>query len=152
MNPNLEDPSSYFEGVIVSSLLGAEWWQDTSSSLLKHVDERAALVLTIQEMETHPPSWDGGDATPVTQEASETAVRFLNLLPNNRELPKVAGDGEGNVILVWEPPHGNCLVTIEPNVLHMVNQPGSQAVEHIDNQPFDGVHFPVAILSAIPFK
>ncbi len=141
-----DDPSSEYEG-----FLGTEW-QDISSAPLEQEDRRAALTAIIQKMEKVVPSWDGRDASPVSPEASETATRFLASLPSNRELPKVASDGDGNIIFVWEPPHGNCLMTVEPNLLHMVDKPGGPEVEHIDNQPFSGHRIPLAILSAIPLK
>lgn len=152
MTQRLLCDSSSYDGVMISDLLNNDWQDISSSPLLEHENRRAALTAIIQQMETVSPSWDGSDGTVISPESSETAIRFLAALPTNRELPKVAPDGEGNVIFVWEPPHGNCLVTVVPNCLHMVDKPGGLAVQHIDDQEFTGNRIPLLILSALPLK
>jgi hypothetical protein len=143
----ITDSSSLDENIVADFLLNGTW--DTSSELLDYEDRKARLLSLIDEMESGGPSWDGEPAN-VSEAAASTARRFLKSLPTDRELPKICPDGEGDLLFVWEPPIGNCIVTVQDNMLHMVEQPGTQSVEHIDNQEFLGRRIPVSILPAIP--
>lgn len=124
---------------------------DLSSESLEYEDRKVRLQTIIEQMVVEAPSWDGEPAT-ISNEAAETALRFLKALPSNRELPKVAPDGEGDVLFVWEPPHGNCIVTVQGGLLHMVDRPSTVNSEHIDGQRFAGYRIPISILHAIPMK
>lgn len=125
---------------------------DSSSESLEYEDRKARLLAIIDAMTKEAPSWDGEPAS-VSEESAATAKRFLKALSPNRELPKVAPDGEGDVLLVWEPPYGNCIVTVQGDNLHMVDQPGSLHAVHIDAQSFlPGYRIPVSILHAIPMR
>jgi hypothetical protein len=124
---------------------------DSSSESLDYEERKARLLAIIDGMKAGAPSWDGEPAR-VSEGSAETGKRFLKALPFNRELPKVSPDGEGDLLFVWEPPQGNCVVTIQDRILHVVEQPGTRSVEHIDNQPFTGRRLPVSILPAIPLR
>jgi hypothetical protein len=124
---------------------------DLSSTTLEYEDRKARLQGLISRMIKEAPSWDG-EPTRVEVRTALTAIRFLKVLPPDRELPKLAPDGEGDLLFVWQPPHGNCIVTVEGDLLHMVDQPGTQHVQHFDPIRFIGHRIPVSILHAIPFK
>jgi hypothetical protein len=156
--------SSSLAGVIVTDLFrdtdawatreDAAWpipTTDLSSASLEYEDRKARLEALIIRMITEAPSWDG-KPTRISVQTALTAIRFLKVLPPDRELPKVAPDGEGDLLFVWEPPNGNCIVTVEGNLLHMVDQPGTQHVQHVDLKEFVSRRIPVSILHAIPFK
>src|SRR3990172_1026058 len=70
---------------------------DVSSEALDYEDRRANLLTIIDGMVKHAPTWDGEPAS-VSEKSAETAKRFLKALPSNRELPKVAPDGEGDLL------------------------------------------------------
>src|SRR5690242_18583766 len=113
-----------FSGVLSGEILDTLIFEDTSSLTLEYDERKQQLRDIIWSMVPEAPSWDSEPVT-VTAKSAETAERFLRRLPPNRELPKVAPDGEGNLFFVWEPPHGNCIITVEPDQLHMVDQPGT---------------------------
>lgn len=148
----LPSDSSSLEGVIVIDCLNNSLWdEDVSSEALEYQERKGALQAIIELMVNNAPAWDGEPAT-VSGGSAETAIRFLRALPPNRELPKVAPDGEDNILFVWEPPNGNCIVTVQDGLVHLVNQPGTRHVEHIDAQLFRSNRIPVSILHAIPLR
>jgi hypothetical protein len=130
---------------------GPSFQDDISSEILEYEDRKVQLQTIIDELAREAPSWD---AEPVTVDVNvvATAQRFLRALPTNRELPQVAPDGEGDLLFVWETPHGNCILTVQNDVLHLVDNPGTQYAEHIDAQQFVGRRIPVSILHAIPTR
>jgi hypothetical protein len=124
---------------------------DHSSELFEYDDRKLKLEAIIDSMVLQAPSWDSEPMT-VSAQAARTAKRFLQALPRNRELPKVAPDGEGDLLFVWEKPYGSCIVTVQPNVLHLVDRANTRYAEHIDAQCFVGYQIPISILHAIPLR
>jgi hypothetical protein len=157
IHQNVPDFSSLGDAVVLDwSLLQiepavAQYADDLSSEQLEYEDRKLRLMTLIDSMIDCAPSWDG-ESTFVTADAAATAIRFLSALPSNRSLPKVAPDGEGDILFVWEPPNGNCVVTVEDQMLHLVDQPGTRYVEHVDAVPFYGRRIPISILRSIPMK
>jgi len=143
-----------FECLLLSALdleTGVYADQDTSSSRLAFDTRRARLEGVIKDMLKVAPSWDGSE-TKVSPESALTALKFIGSLPSNRRLPQVAPDGEGDIMFVWQPPNGDCIVTVQDKLIHLVNAPGSPDVEHVDAQRFLGEHIPVLVLQYIPAK
>lgn len=114
-------------------------------------NHREKLIAAIARMKESAPNWSGSD-TKVSEESASTAEKFLRCLPVGSALPKVAADGEGDVMFVWEGPSVSCVVTVEPKTLHLVSKPGSKLVQQIDGQKFLGVQIPPTILRHIPSK
>jgi hypothetical protein len=112
---------------------------------------RSRLIAAVSSMKAAAPNWYGTDAK-VSEESASTAEKFLRCLPFGSALPKVAADGEGDVMFVWEGPGISCVVTVEPKTLHLVSRPGSKTVQQIDGQKFLGVQIPPTILRHIPSK
>ena len=145
----LYDPPSLSTGLLRDNFEAV--FPDPSSEILEYENRKLLLQTLVDAMTDAAPTWDGDPAV-VDPNAAATAQRFLKALPSNRELPKVAPDGEGDLLFVWEPPHGNCIVTVQNNLLHMVDGPGSPYAEHIDAQDYSGDRIPIAILHAIPMR
>jgi hypothetical protein len=116
---------------------------------LEHENRRVRLQKVVEAMQRTSAPWDP-EVMAVSADSATTANRFLRALPIDCELPKVAPDGEGDILLVWEPPAGNCIVIVEGDNLHMVDQPGTRSATHVHNQKFLGDWIPVSILHAIP--
>lgn len=110
---------------------------------------RDRLIAALKSMEQSSPNWYGGVAN-VRPESAATASKFLNCLPFGTVLPKVADDGEGDVMFVWDDPQNSCVVTVEPRTLHLVSKPGRPDVQQVDAQQFLGVRLPPTILRYIP--
>jgi hypothetical protein len=112
---------------------------------------RARLIAAVASMKETAPNWYSANAK-VSEGSASTAEKFLRCLPFGSALPKVAADGEGDIMFVWEGPSVNCIVTVEPKTLHLVSNPGSKGVQQIDAQKFLGVQIPPTILRHIPSK
>jgi hypothetical protein len=151
--------ASSADDIIVSDFSNIEYsdaferfrYCDSSSESLEYEDRKARLLSLLDSMACGTPSWDG-EVDIVSEESAKTARRFLKALPPNRELPKIAPDGEGDVLFVWEPPHGNCIITVQRDLLHLVDHPGSPYAAHVDEQMFTGYRMPVSVLHAIPLR
>jgi hypothetical protein len=109
---------------------------------------RAKLIAAVTSMRESAPDWYAGGAK-VSEESASTAEKFLRCLPARSILPKVAADGEGDVMFVWEDGGVSCIVTVEPKILHLVSNPGGRG-QQIDEQRFLGVEIPPTILRHIP--
>ncbi len=79
------------------------------------------------------------------------ARTFVTNIPENRLLPKVAVDDEGDILMAWGDRGELCALTLEGRVLHMVVNPGSRST-HIEPTVYNGGRLPVAILGAIPLR
>lgn len=125
--------------------------EDTSRTRLHFDSRRRELQAMVADMTRTAPSWDG-EPTRVSPGAATTAMTFLQALPSNRHLPQVSADGEGDIMFVWRPPAGDCVLTVEDGLLHLVVHPGLPSVEHIDSVPFQGGHIPINLLRHLPIK
>ncbi len=112
---------------------------------------KARLIAAVNNMKVSAPNWYGGSAT-VNDNSASSAEKFIRSLPGNALLPRVAPDGEGDIMFVWDGPNENCIVTVERRTLHLVCKLGTPEVQHIPSQRFLGFQIPPAILAHIPTK
>lgn len=124
---------------------------DVSPQRVEFDEQCRQLKAVLMGMVRSAPSWDG-EHTDVKMNSALTASRFVDSMPNNRKLPVVAPDGEGDILLVWENGNDDCIVTVEPNLLHMVVGANSLNAKHVDAVPFLGRHIHPKILQHIPAK
>jgi hypothetical protein len=111
---------------------------------------KARLISALMAMKVSAPNWSGYTSV-VREPSAMTAEKFLNSLPGNSALPKVAPDGEGDVMFVWDDPN-SCIVIVEPRMLHLVSKPGTGDSKQVRSQQFLGVIIPPAIQQYIPLK
>jgi hypothetical protein len=142
---------SYDVSVAAGTAYRAPAKRSPSPEKLVFEEHRARLIAAVASMKEAAPNWYGAEAK-VSEESALTAQKFLRCLPYGSVLPKVAADGEGDVMFVWEGPAVSCVVTVEPKTLHLVSNPGSKGVQQIDGQKFLGVQIPPTILRHIPSK
>jgi hypothetical protein len=114
-------------------------------------NRKARLISAVIAMKRSAPNWYGS-LTTVSDLSAQNAENFLRCLPGNAVLPRVAPDGEGDIMFVWDGPDQSCIVTVEKRALHLVSHLGTQEVKQIDEQRFLGVRIPPAILEHIPSK
>jgi hypothetical protein len=126
-------------------------WEDSSSEMFEYAERKARLRSFVDSMIDEAPSWNS-EPVFVSEQAVATAQAFLRLLPNNRRLPVVAAEGDGGLLFVWEPPNGNCILVVEQNLLHLLDEPGTRSVAHIENERFLGTYIPPVILDRVPLK
>jgi hypothetical protein len=113
-----------------------------------HDDRKERILDLLERMKAAAPNWSDLEIA-ASPEAADTAKRLVRNLLSNRELPKVAAEADGDVILVWE---DCCVVTVQNQLLHMVERPGTPHAEYEDDVSFVGKHIPPSILRAIPMK
>jgi hypothetical protein len=125
--------------------------QTKSSEQVAFENRKARLISVVNSMKTSAPNWYGGSTT-VNETSASSAEKFIKSLPGNALLPRVAPDGEGDIMFVWDGPNDNCIVTVEKRTLHLVSKLGTPEVQHVPSQQFLGFQIPPAILAHIPTK
>jgi len=119
---------------------------------LDHVRQKRALERLILLFEVQGISYDEYVSEPANHASVEAAVTFLEKLPNIFQLPKVAPDSEGDIMMVWEAMDRATLLTVSGWRLHAVVDPTGVRPEHFDNVPFDGDVIPTRILLQLPMR
>jgi hypothetical protein len=112
---------------------------------------RSRLIAALRRLKDSAPTWSGV-STKINPASALTAEQFLLRLAPAVALPKVAPDGEGDVMFVWDQPGKECVVTVEPKLLHLVSKPGDPAGVQISAQRFLGIQIPPSILRHLPTK
>jgi hypothetical protein len=111
----------------------------------------AALKALVAKLEEEPFSWGPQEGERLTAETSRNAQLFLDLLPTDRELPKVAPDGDGGLYMAWERPgRPTVIVGVTGDRLFAVVNPGTAKSRHVPEARFDGSSIPGPILDVIP--
>jgi hypothetical protein len=123
-----------------------------STEQIRFEERRSRLISIVDGMKRSAPNWSGL-ATVVREDSANNAVQFLRCLPGDAILPRVAPDGEGDVMFVWDGSQtDNCVVTVEKQLLHLVSKPGTPDVQQVGPQQFLGFSIPSSIQSLIPRK
>lgn len=151
----VETPGSYKLYEAVSRASGTAYISSEatgpSAEELEFEKHRERLIKALHSIKQNSPNWSGADSS-ISEASAATAERFLNCLSSRSVLPKIAADGEGDVMLVWEDDAVSCVVTVEPQLLHLISGPGTRGTQRIDAQRFLGVQIPPSILRHIPVK
>jgi hypothetical protein len=110
---------------------------------------RAALIAAIKHLVASPITWTEDEPTPIDGVSAETALAFIHKLPPDRAFPKIAPDGEGGIMLVWDQVT-KALITIDRGILLLVTNPGQPNSHHFRPLRFDGEMIPSIILESLP--
>lgn len=111
---------------------------------------RAKLIGVIKHLATTPITWTERDPIPIDKISAETAIGFIYQLPPDRAFPKVAPDGEGGIMLVWDSRLQKELITVDRTTLLLVDNPGQPNSHHFRPLRFDGERIPPIILEHLP--
>ena len=111
--------------------------------------ERAALGRLIERFRVEGFSWSGSDGT-INDATSEAARALLNALPVEVKLPRIAPDGEGNLLMLWQGAANACLIVVSGWKLHLVENPTTPQAKYLDDVAFDGEIVPTEILTSLP--
>jgi len=111
---------------------------------------RTKLLAGIRHLLKYPITWSDREPVPVDSLSVETAFAFIRQLPADRAFPKIAPDGEGGVMLVWQNQGSEALVTIDRTMLFLVERPGEADSYHFAPLRFDGEIIPSIILERLP--
>jgi hypothetical protein len=104
----------------------------------------------IKDWTREPITWSERDPVPLDRLSAETAMSFIRRLPADRAFPKVAPDGEGGLMLVWDGRERKTLLTIDRVMLLLVSEPGRANSHHFRPLRFDGEALPAIILEHLP--
>jgi len=102
----------------------------------------------LQHLSVRDSQWSDDQPEKITSETSLAAISFLNQLPPEIELPKIAPDGEGNLVSAWETGNSSVLLTTEDRQIHMVRGATTPQPEYYDSLPFSG-NIPEKVLLAL---
>jgi hypothetical protein len=116
---------------------------------LEHARARAALIRLLERHEFQGLSYDSGSCGEMNPDTVRFARKLLSQLKSKHMLPRIAPDGEGDLMMVWDNPP-TLLVTVEGKALHAVLHPGSPRSRHIPPVEFVGEAVPGEIAAFIP--
>jgi hypothetical protein len=120
---------------------------------LSYKKTREALVALVYCFEIYGLSWKGEEAAKINPRTAVAAEMILRALPASKALPRIAPDGEGGLMMVWEGRGEPFLLTIDNFRLHGVIAAATPQAEYIDDMPFDERQIiPRPILDAIPAR
>jgi len=112
--------------------------------------ERAAAMALIRHLMVNPISWSDRSPVSIDPVSAETALAFIQRLPSDRALPKIAPDGDGSIALLWDDGPHRALIAIDRVMLHLVREPGRPSSFHFSPMRFDGETIPPLILNDLP--
>lgn len=123
-----------------------------SAEALDRANDLALLLSLISRFAVDGLSWEVGQLSKITSMTASTASAFFAALPANKRLPKIAPDGEGGLMAIWEKSPGPLLLTVDDSRLHAVIAATTKDAEYLDDTSFDLVAIPTRILSEIPSR
>lgn len=116
---------------------------------LEHERAKDALKYLLESEDFQSFSYYTGRGPETNMLSRHFAIQLIARLADDKLLPKISPDGEGDIIMVWgEPPQ--FVLTIEQASLHGVVNPGSRRSKHIAPVEFDGREVPSEIIAQIP--
>jgi hypothetical protein len=114
--------------------------------------KRRQLIALITRFASDGLSWNADYRTALSPDTALAATAFFLRFGDAFQLPKIAPDGEGGLMLVWEG-HGDPIVgAIDNWRLHLVAGAGTPHAHYIDDVPFDGENIPEQISRRIPLS
>ena len=122
-----------------------------SEEVIDRERKRRALIDLVWRFSVHGLSWTAETTVKISADTAWAAVAFLQTLPGNAALPKIAPDGEGGLTMVWEQGRGeSLLLVIDGWRIHLVLAAATPNAEYLDELPFDGEEIPPKVSAAIP--
>jgi hypothetical protein len=120
---------------------------------LQREEMRQAMIALVQRFAAFGLSWRAGELAKITPTTHQVSEAFLRALPAANAFPKIAPDGEGGLLMVWEGADGPFILTIDDLRLHGVIAAGTPNAEYIDDVSIDSTQvIPDRILNAIPAR
>jgi hypothetical protein len=112
---------------------------------------RSELLAAIKYLAQTPITWSEREpAVPIERLSAETAMAFIRCMPGDRAFPKLALDGEGGLMFVWDSQERKAMITVDRAFLLLVTKPGEPASYHFNPLRFDGETIPSIIIESLP--
>ena len=109
---------------------------------------RAALSL-ISDFERDGLDAGEGEPRKISSETAKTAKDLLRSLGASSELPRMAPDDEGSLVMVWEHKQAPVLIVVDGNRLHLAENATTPKVTYTNDLAFDGYVLPREITNAL---
>jgi hypothetical protein len=141
------------DGVVVTPDLVADATASVGNATplsLERARERNRLISLIGQLTRDGYSCVRERPSAVSEDSANAAKALFELLLPAHQVPKIAPDGEGGLIAVWETPEHPTVIVIDNWRLHLVINAATPNARYFDNVPFDGEHLPNEILESIP--
>ncbi len=119
-------------------------------------DAVAQLHDLLDRFERDGIAWDGGEPIRITPETKLAARALFQGLPPSVRAPRIAPDGEGALLAVWDATEGDAdasggvLLTVEGWCLHLVVGAGTDSARHVDAVPFTEGSIPDLVRAHLP--
>ncbi|NMV41824.1 hypothetical protein [Ralstonia insidiosa] len=124
--------------------------QFPSPEFAKQSQEMSNLLVLIDQFASDGFSCVGERASTISKETAQSARSlFSSVLPAGR-LPKIAPDGEGGLIALWDSTTSPIVLVIDNWRLHLVKNAATPQAEYFDDLPFDGESVPQVVSESIP--
>ncbi|RQR29098.1 hypothetical protein DIE23_22930 [Burkholderia sp. Bp9143] len=117
---------------------------------IERARERERLISLIGQMNQDGYSCMRDRPSKISDESAAAARALFEMLLPTHEVPKVAPDGEGGLIVVWDDPGSSTVLVIDNWKLHLVVNATTPEARYFDDVPFDGEHLPDVIVESIP--
>jgi hypothetical protein len=137
VRPDPSDNAAVFPGKLANA--------DT----IRYEKKREELITLVKQLSSDPFSWNSNAHCVVDGDTAIAATRFLSRIPTPWKLPRLAPNGEGGLIMIWDHDASQAIVVVTEWKLHLVSNPGTSAAAYIDDEPFDGETIPTEFISVL---
>ena len=122
--------------------------EEASTAAISRAKARVAIVELIQRFAAFGFSTSPDHVLTVSHGSAKTATAFLHCLPVDLPLPKIAPDGDGGTLFVWDGEPTPVLVALDEWRMYVVRAPNTAQSEHFEAS-FDGESVPRSVLDAL---
>jgi hypothetical protein len=119
---------------------------------ISHLGQRSkkrAMIELIWKMFRHGAPLHVDSSGKITPDSALAASLFIAHLTDEVPLPKIAADGEGGLMMMWEHRSDPLLVTIDNWRVHIVVSATTPRAQYHDDIPFDGSALPAEFLASM---
>ena len=117
---------------------------------IERARQRERLISLIGQMNQYGHTCMRDRPSKISDESAATARALFEILLPTYEVPKVAPDGEGGLIAIWEKQNRSTVLVIDNWKLHLVVNATTPEARYVDDVSFDGEHLPDVIVESIP--
>jgi hypothetical protein len=145
---NYPPPRRYMwesKNIIVTEIMVSGHIDQSVTDFSKEIWKRIELLYKFSQ-ETGSISYDS--ETRIDDASLYASRRFLSSLPVAFPLPRIAPDGDGGVMFVWNTNSKTTIMVIEGSVFHLVKNAGTDKAEYFDNIPLQEIP-PLELISAL---
>jgi len=111
---------------------------------------KARLIELIRQFAAEGFSRADGVDGKITPETAEAANILFNTLLPAAKIPKVAPDGEGGLMVVWEHEVDPVVLVVDNWKVHLITAATTPRAQYFEDLPFDGEQVPRQVIEAVP--